>query len=367
MTTNPLDALLAGCPFDTPGPTAHFVPAVRECLGLLCQRFPRYAGFVRQRAGARSVTDLEHVRALPALFLPVLKNVAFDLPAAVPVTVRLTSSGTTGSPSVIPLDEVSMSRRVAAMAASYRGLDILTGDMEALAFLLDPATTRMAGSVVIDAVLRSTPQVRGVTYLARMGPAGPDFSPAQAVAAVTQAARRGPVLLVGYPALIAGAVQALTRSGTASLPLPEGSRILTGGGWKSFLPGMSVDQKEFRQLAAAFFQVPPAAVRDMFGLSECPAVFVQCASGSYHVPSFALAEAIDPETGLPVPEGEAGLLQLTVPLTTSYPLLKILTTDKAGLTQGCPCGLPAPVLVPRGRVSAARFETCAMKIGRAVA
>jgi HD-like signal output (HDOD) protein len=34
----------------------------------------------------------------------------------------------------------------------------------------------------------------------------------------------------------------------------------------------------------------------MYGLSECPAVFLQCDHGQYHVPAFAWAQAIDPET-----------------------------------------------------------------------
>src|SRR5262249_54793036 len=153
-----------------------------------------------------------------------------------------------------------------------------------------------------------------------------DFALPEAVAAIREAAAHGPVLLVGYPALMAAAVQGLIRSGTTQLPLPEGSLVLTGGGWKSFLPGVRLDRHECQQLVSSFFRVPPESVRDMFGLSESPAVFVQCRRGGYHVPAFARAQAIDPETGSDMPTGEVGLLQLTVPLTTSYPLLKILTT-----------------------------------------
>jgi hypothetical protein len=256
---------------------------------------------------------------------------------------------------------------VAALRASYEGLGLFAGDMYALAFLMDPTTTQVAGSVVIDAVLRQVPQVRSLRYLARRGEAGPQFQPAEAAAALAEGAARGPVLLVGYPALIAAAVQALAASGRTSLPLPEGSCILTGGGWKSFLPGVSLEQHDFRARAAAFFGVPPTSIRDMFGLSECPAVFVQCEQGHYHAPPWAWPQAVDPETGDDVPLGQVGLLQLTVPLTTSYPLLKILTTDKVVLQDGCPCGRPSSFLMPRGRVTAARFETCAMQIGRAVA
>lgn len=370
MPNDPIDDLLQVPVFDSPGPHPQFFSAVDSCLRVLRQRFPRYAEFLDQRTGNLAkgrLESLEQVAALPAVFLPVLKTYRFTVPPEVPIVVRLTSSGTTGTPSLVPLDEPSMRRRVAAMTASYRGLGILRRPMNALGFLLDPTTTQMAGSVVIDAVLRSNPEIHSVCYLARMGAAGPDFALPAAVAAINEAREKGPVLLVGYPALIAAAIQGLTSQGIKRLPLPEGSSVLTGGGWKSFLPGINLDRHEFQQLATAFFDIPPAAIRDMYGLSECPAVFVQCAGGNYHIPCFAWAQAIDPETGREAPDGETGLLQLTVPLTTSYPLLKILTTDKVRMGQGCPCGLAAPVMTPQGRVTAARFETCAMKIGRAVA
>ena len=163
------------------------------------------------------------------------------------------------------------------------------------------------------------------------------------------------------------AMHGLASAGVRSLPLPAGSKILTGGGWKSFLPGVTLERDDFQKRMADFFALPSDAIRDMFGLSECPAVFVQCSHARYHVPAFAWAPAIDPETGAEVPAGDVGLLQLTVPLTTSYPLLKIMTTDKVSMNTGCACGVAAPYLTPRGRTTAARFETCAMKMGQAVA
>jgi hypothetical protein len=365
MTADPIDRLLSELAF-APAPTATFVEAVRSCLVLLRHRFPRYDDFLRQRGVEREPQTLDEVDALPALFLSVLKGMRFDLPADLAVKVQLTSSGTTGHPSVVPQDEPSWRRRVAALLAAYRGVGVLEGTFQVLGFLLDPGTTRMAGSLVIDAALRGVEGVRSLRYLARQGTRGPDFDLRAAAAALASAARSGPVLLVGYPALIAATIHGLMRSDTPRLPLPAGSRVLTGGGWKSFLPGVTLDQDEFRQQVGDFFGLPPGAVRDMFGLSECPAVFVQCEQGHYHIPAFARARAVDPETGGDVPPGEIGLLELTVPLTTSYPLLKVLTTDKVVLQTGCPCGRPGSHLSPRGRASAARYETCAMQIGRSV-
>jgi hypothetical protein len=366
MTTDAIDRLLGEPPFAV-SPTATFVEAVGACLAVLRQRFPRYDHFLRRHGGpATAPASLAEIDALPALFLPVLKGTRFDLPADLDLAVQLTSSGTTGQPSVVPQDRPSWQRRVAALLASYRGVGVLEGEFHALAFLLEPGTTRLAGSLVIDAALKSVQGLQSLRYLARQGAKGPDFDLLAAAAALGEAARLGPVLLVGYPALIAAAIHGLGRTGVTRLPLPAGSRVLTGGGWKSFLPGVALDQDEFRRQVSGFFDLPGAAVRDMFGLSESPAVFVQCEHGRYHIPAFARARAVDPETGRDVPAGAVGLLELTVPLTTSYPLLKILTTDKATLQTGCPCGRPGPCLTPCGRASAARYETCAMQIGRAV-
>jgi phenylacetate-coenzyme A ligase PaaK-like adenylate-forming protein len=368
VNTDPIDRLLDQPAFAAERPGRDFILAVNACLEALRSRFPRYDAFLR-RTHSPHVTPLStlaQVHALPAVLLTALKSYQFPLPADMDVTVRLTSSGTTGQPSVIPQDAVSWRRRVQAMQASYRALDLFPGKVQALAFLMDPSTTRMAGSLVIDAVLRLTPEVESVTYLARMSPTGPDFPLLAAVTALLEAVRQGPVLMVGYPALMSAMIQGLQRSGKTSFPLPEGSRFLTGGGWKSFLPGVTLDQEAFRLQVAEFFHAPPQAIRDMYGLSECPAVFVQCDHGRYHAPAWAWAQAVDPEDGNEVPLDEVGLLQLTVPLTTSYPLLKILTTDKVSIHQGCGCGRGAVSLRPRGRVAVARFETCAMKMSRAV-
>jgi hypothetical protein len=370
MSADLIDELLSDDALAREEPPPTFLPAMSACLGVLRSRFPRYAEFLSQRAGrsfADPIGSLEELDRLPALFLPVLKSYRFPLPPDLVIVKRLTSSGTTGQPSVTPLDEASWHRRVQAMMAGYRALDLLEGDLTALAFLMDPATTEMAGSLVIDAVLRAVPQVRAIHYLARMGPSGPQFGFEEAAALLAETVRRGPVVLIGYPALMAAAIAGFARSGQRSLPLPSGSRILTGGGWKSFLPGVSLDQDEFRRQACTFFGLPRQTIRDMFGLSECPAVFVQCEHDRYHVPAWCWAQAIDPESDREVPLGHEGLLQLTTPLTTSYPLLRILTTDRVTLGRCCPCGRGARFITPRGRVTAARFETCAMKIGQAVA
>ncbi len=352
-----------------PTPGEDFCAAVSDCLNILWERFPHYAEFLERRSPGvfnRPLESLADVQKLPAMFLPILKQTPFPLPQDFTPSITLTSSGTSGQPSRIPLDAENMQRRISAMSLMYEAMGIVSGPTTAIAFLLDPATTQMAGSLVIDGVLRAHPQVNAISYLAKMSETGPAFDSESANLAITKAKAQGAVLCVGYPALITAAIGHFKKTGIETLPLSDGSLVLTGGGWKSFLPGVQIDQSEFRDLASDFFQLPKKNIRDMYGMAECPAVFVQCEQGGYHVPGFTWAQAIDPETGDEVSTGEIGLLQLTTPLTTSYPLLKILTTDKIAINPGCPCGIPAPVIIPKGRVTAARFETCAMKIGQAV-
>src|ERR1019366_6722629 len=183
---DPIDALLAADVFTTETPGELFFQACGYCLNVLEQRFPTYRAFLRERGvGAfPKQPSLADVQALPAIFLPVLKTCAFAEPDNVPMVVRLTSSGTTGKPSVTPLDEPSMRRRVQAMLASYRTAGIISGSIEALAFLIDPSQTQMAGSVVIDAALRATPEVRSVRYLVQQKASGLDLALKEGVAAI---------------------------------------------------------------------------------------------------------------------------------------------------------------------------------------
>ena len=366
---NDIDRLLSSAGFQTPQPGANFVQAVNCCRRQLLERFPQYAQFTSDRSSisaSQECADLEDVDRLPALFLPALKRFRFAWPQDLQVEIALTSTGTSGSPSEVPLDNVNLQRRIAAMRIAYEDMGLLSESTTVLAFLLDPQTTRMAGSVIIDGVLRSHPHVQAVTYLARMTDTGPQFDVQEAVDRLTSAADSQSVLIVGYPALISSAILQMQQMGITTVPLPTGSLVLTGGGWKSTLPGVPIDQQEFSQMAAAFFGTPRSSIRDMFGLSECPAVFLQCALGNYHIPAFAWAQAVDPETQSAVPDGQLGLLQITTPLSTSYPLLRVLTTDKVCLGRHCDCGFAAPFLQPHGRTSVARFETCAMRIGQAV-
>lgn len=83
---------------------------------------------------------------------------------------------------------------------------------------------------------------------------------------------------------------------------------------------------------------------DIYGLSEVigPGVATECVEGrdGLHVNEDEfVVEAIDPATGAPVADGEAGELVFSTPTKQALPLLRYRTGDIASLTRGtCVCG-----------------------------
>jgi phenylacetate-CoA ligase len=96
---------------------------------------------------------------------------------------------------------------------------------------------------------------------------------------------------------------------------------------------------------------------DIYGLSEIlgPGVSAECleaADGAHVNEDHFLVEAIDPESGAPVPDGELGELVFTTLTKEALPLLRYRTGDLAALTrEGCRCGRTfARMSRVRGRV-----------------
>jgi phenylacetate-CoA ligase len=91
-----------------------------------------------------------------------------------------------------------------------------------------------------------------------------------------------------------------------------------------------------------FFGCP---VRDMIGLREFSTIAAQCWAGSYHVESERCwIEVVDPVTGAPLPEEEAGEMVVTAFDNRVMPLLRYRTGDFVRLVdRRCECGKPHKV------------------------
>lgn len=90
---------------------------------------------------------------------------------------------------------------------------------------------------------------------------------------------------------------------------------------------------------------------DIYGLTECygPGIGISCPEqdGIHVFDDFVYVEILDPQTGLPVKDGELGEITLTTLVKEGAPLFRFRTHDLAAFVPGvCPCGSPYPRITP---------------------
>ena len=87
---------------------------------------------------------------------------------------------------------------------------------------------------------------------------------------------------------------------------------------------------------------------DIYGLTECygPGIGLNCTAQSEGMnifDDFVYVEILDPETGIPVKDGEIGEITLTTLVKEGAPLIRFRTHDLASFIPGeCPCGRKYP-------------------------
>ena len=145
-----------------------------------------------------------------------------------------------------------------------------------------------------------------------------------------------PLLVFGAPFQVRRfAERVLARAGR--LAAPEGSVLVTGGGWKSFA-GEKLSRAELLRLAGEALGLAPERCIDSYSTAEINAALASCREGRYHVPPLMEAVVLDDALqGAPGRPGQ-GLLGFLDPFATSYPGF-VITGDRAVLGRGrCGCG-----------------------------
>jgi phenylacetate-CoA ligase len=105
-----------------------------------------------------------------------------------------------------------------------------------------------------------------------------------------------------------------------------------------------------RETIARAFSCPAACE---YSARDAGVLAFECPKGGLHIASEnVLLEALEPETLVPLPVGQVGLLAVTELNNLSMPRLRYLLGDMAALSGGsCSCGLSLPLMEsPEGRV-----------------
>lgn len=90
---------------------------------------------------------------------------------------------------------------------------------------------------------------------------------------------------------------------------------------------------------------------DIYGLTECygPGIGISCSedNGIHYFDDYVYMEILDPQTGLPVKDGEVGEITLTTLVKEGAPLFRFKTHDLAAFIPGkCKCGSSFPRITP---------------------
>ena len=142
--------------------------------------------------------------------------------------------------------------------------------------------------------------------------------------------------------------------------LPEGSTLLTGGGWKA-AENKKVSKEEFRSVVFSKLGIPADRIRDGYGMAEHSSPYMECSHHRFHIPVFNRIIIRDPKTLKPLPEGQVGLIELLCPFNTMMPNHSILSTDLGMVDPDpCSCGYNSPTFTLVGRGGLSKHKGCAI-------
>ncbi|MFN8074464.1 MAG: hypothetical protein U0Q15_03465 [Kineosporiaceae bacterium] len=322
----------------------------------------RYDAYARS-CGAPDPDDIgwERIPLLPSgLFkqpgLP-LRSVAVE-----DVAKWCVSSGTSGSRSVVPRDEATLLRFLGSITASMPALYDLERVGGHRGIVLGPSA-HDAGDLWFSYVIGCLSLVMQTEAFERDGAFDVD---AAAGLYLDVTARGEDVLVIGPPARVLAFTRAVTAAATrggGQVPaLPPRSYLVTAGGWKGE-QARSIDPGSFRELVAGALHVRDRSqIRDSYNMVELNSVLHECAHHVKHVPPWVAAQARDPRSDEPLPDGTEGILAFWDPTATSFPGF-VLSEDFGVVRSGtCRCGYSSAQVEVVRRVSTVENRGCALKM-----
>jgi phenylacetate-coenzyme A ligase PaaK-like adenylate-forming protein len=164
-----------------------------------------------------------------------------------------------------------------------------------------------------------------------------------------------PLLIFGFTFMVWKYLLQAAEPG--SLDLSQ-AVLVHSGGWKR-LQAEAVGAPEFASRLRESFGIERVA--NFYGMVEqIGTVFLECSAGRLHAPNAADIIVRDPETWVPVADGEQGVIQVLSALPTSYPGHSILTEDLGTIVarDDCGCGWLGAAVDIHGRVPRAELRGC---------
>lgn len=319
--------------------------------------------FDRERIG--KVTTIEEIPFLPTLYF---KHHKMDSVAFNKLLTRATSSGTSGNKSVIGYDLPSMWNALGMVLSigkkhklwSVRPCHYIILGYEHRGFLWgsrkieEKAVAKTAYGFTFFAPALSR------TYALKYKDGDYELNlKAIREKLIKFSKGKTPVRIMGFPFHAYWLLSQMKEEGI-KCPLPKGSMMAFGGGWKQYYTEKA-DKETMYDLVKEILDIDEDMCREFFGAVEHPILYCDCPKHHFHVPIYSRVIIRDVDTLEPVKNGNCGLVNLVTPMVDSAPILSIMTDDLGILHDGseCGCGINTPFLEILGRVGMEDITTCA--------
>ncbi len=132
------------------------------------------------------------------------------------------------------------------------------------------------------------------------------------------------------------------------------------GGWKK-LKDIAVTKDRFNSDVAEMLGTKPGKIIDMYGMTEqLGTVYPDCEFGYKHIPAYSELIIRNIDTLEPAEMGEIGFIQFLSPLPHSYPGISILSDDMGKIigVDTCKCGRKGAYFVFEKRSEKAELKGC---------
>ncbi|MCK9225590.1 MAG: hypothetical protein M0R46_00150 [Candidatus Muirbacterium halophilum] len=306
-----------------------------------------------------NITDYKNI---PYTFVTVLKSYKFITGDEKDILIKLSSSGTGGKKTFIYLDQKSLERIEHIVHKIFKAFGMVDSKKtNYICFTYDPEIAGDVGTAFSDKMLTGLTDIGEVFYTMKYNKNIDDFeldldSTIDKFLKFEQL--KMPVRILGFPAHLYFSLIEFKKRMNRDIQLPEGSFVITGGGWKNHT-GKEIKKQEFKKLLAQGLGIKVENIRDHFGMVEHGIPYVDCEYGNMHIPSYSRCFAYNPVSNKVLPHGNEGLLMLFSPYCNSYPSISLLSTDKVVIREDCPCGR-GPYIDLIGRAGYKKHKGCAI-------
>ncbi|HMG55801.1 MAG TPA: hypothetical protein VK601_20015 [Kofleriaceae bacterium] len=265
-----------------------------------------------------------------------------------------TSSGTSGTKSIVPRDGLTLERYVGSVLHGIR--DFLEDRERRQALVLGPPPHEV-GDLWFTYSLSLAEVLNETDYFVSDGRLD---SEALWRTLTTLESGVQPVI-IGPPSLLWDFLEWLSQQRRSLDLSAREAFILTAGGWKLRIDE-SVDRDTFNRRIHDQLGLPAERLRDVFNMVELNTVIFECEKQQKHVPPWLHVSARRASDLEAVDEGESGILAYLDPTALSYPAF-ILSDDLGRVShQICGCGRRSAVMSIDRRLRSIEERGCGLRM-----